>query len=153
MIAEGRYSHSGTYNANVVSCAAVSATMDVLAEPGLFERQRELGETLMSGLRKLAAEAGLEVIVEGLGTVFQVWFSERPIRNWRDAQRYADEELFTRWWQEMLLRGVLFHPSQYENLFLSLVHTAGDVADMLDAAQEALAVIARRRSRNLSHLC
>jgi Ornithine/acetylornithine aminotransferase len=41
MIAEGRYSHSGTYNANVVACAAVSATMDVLAEPGLFERQRD----------------------------------------------------------------------------------------------------------------
>jgi glutamate-1-semialdehyde 2,1-aminomutase len=148
MIAEGRYSHSGTYNANVVACAAVSATMDVLAEPGLFERQRELGETLMSGLRTLAAEEGLPVIVEGLGTVFQVWFSERPIRNWRDAERYADEELFTRWWQEMLLRGVLFHPSQYENLFLSLVHTADDVADMLGAAQEAFAVIAQRPVTN-----
>ncbi len=78
MIAEGRYSHSGTYNANTIACAAVSATMDVLAEPGLFERQRALGETLMSGLRKLAADAGLPVIVEGLGTVFQIWFSERP---------------------------------------------------------------------------
>ena len=146
MIAEGRYSHSGTYNANTIACAAVSATMDVLAEPGLFERQRQLGETLMSGLRMLAAEAGLAVIVEGLGTVFQVWFSDRPIRNWRDAQRYANEELFTRWWQEMLLRGVLFHPSQYENLFLSLVHSAKDVDDVLGAAQEAFEVIGRRMS-------
>jgi glutamate-1-semialdehyde 2,1-aminomutase len=146
MIAEGRYSHSGTYNANTIACAAVSATMDVLAEPGLYERQRELGETLMNGLRKLAAEAGLPVIVEGLGTVFQLWFSERPIRNWRDAQRYADEELFTRWWQEMLLRGILFHPSQYENLFVSLVHTAGDVDETLSAAQEAFAVVARTRT-------
>jgi glutamate-1-semialdehyde 2,1-aminomutase len=120
--------------------------MDVLAEPGLYERQRELGETLMSGLRKLAAEAGFPVIVEGLGTVFQIWFSERPIRNWRDARRYANEELFTQWWQEMLLRGVLFHPSQYENLFLSLVHTVDDVNDMLSAAQEAFAVVGRRRS-------
>src|ERR1017187_2247480 len=41
MIAEGRYSHSGTYNANTIACAAVSATMDVLATPGLYERQRE----------------------------------------------------------------------------------------------------------------
>jgi len=120
--------------------------MDVLAEPGLYERQRELGETLMNGLRKLAAEAGLPVIVEGLGTVFQVWFSEQPIRNWRDAQRYADEELFTRWWQEMLLRGILFHPSQYENLFVSLVHTAGDVDETLSAAQEAFAAVARTRA-------
>ncbi|HXC83939.1 MAG TPA: glutamate-1-semialdehyde 2,1-aminomutase [Trebonia sp.] len=145
MIADGRYAHSGTYNGNTVACAAVSATMDVLAEPGLFERQRALGDRLMNGLRGLAAEAGLAVIVEGLGTVFQVWFSERPIRNWRDAQRYADESLFTQWWQEMLLRGILFHPSQYENLFLSLVHTDRDVDDMLGAAQEAFAVIARGR--------
>ncbi len=141
MIAEGRYSHSGTYNANTIACAAVSATMDVLAEPGLYERQRALGETLMSGLRQLATEAGLPVVVEGLGTVFQVWFSEHPIRNWRDAERYADEGLFTRWWQEMLLRGVLFHPSQYENLFLSLVHTADDVSETLNAAQDAFAAI------------
>ena len=45
----------------------------------------------------------------------------------------------------MLLRGVLFHPSQYENLFLSLVHTADDVDEMLAAAQEAFAVIGRGR--------
>jgi len=32
-----------------------------------------------------------------------------------------------------------------ENLFLSLMHTAGDVSDMLGAAQEAIAVVARRR--------
>jgi glutamate-1-semialdehyde 2,1-aminomutase len=139
IIADGRYSHSGTYNANIVACAAVSATMDLLAEPGLYERQRRLGERLMDGLRSLAAEAGLPVIVEGLGTVFQVWFSERPIRNWRDAERYARTDLFARWWQEMLLRGVLFHPSQYENLFLSMVHTDADIDAMLNAAADSFA--------------
>jgi glutamate-1-semialdehyde 2,1-aminomutase len=143
IIADGRYSHSGTYNANVVACAAVSATMDLLAEPGLYERQCELGERLMDGLRSLGEQAGMPVIVEGLGTVFQLWFSERPIRNWRDAARYASQDLFTRWWQEMLLRGMLFHPSQYENLFLSLVHTDTDVDEMLTAAQESFAVISR----------
>jgi glutamate-1-semialdehyde 2,1-aminomutase len=144
MIADGRYSHSGTYNANVVACAAVSATMDLLAEDGLYERQRALGETLMKGLRELAADAGFPVIVEGLGTVFQVWFSEHPIRNWRDAERYADESLFTRWWQEMLLRGVLFHPSHYENLFLSLVHSNADVDATLEAAEEAFTAMRLR---------
>ncbi len=141
IIADGRYSHSGTYNANIVACAAVSATMDLLAEPGLYERQRQLGERLMAGLRSLAAEAGLPVIVEGLGTVFQVWFTERPIRNWRDAERFAKAELFTRWWQEMLLRGVLFHPSQYENLFLSMVHTDADIDAMLSAAADSFAAV------------
>lgn len=45
----------------------------------------------------------------------------------------------------MLLRGVLFHPSQYENLFVSLVHTDADIDRTLEAAQEAFGVLARRR--------
>ena len=145
LVADGTYSHSGTYNANVVQCAAVSATMDVLAEPGLYERQRALGDRLAHGLDTLATEAGLDAYVEGLGTVFQLWFTDRPIKNWRDAAAYANERLFTRWYQEMSLRGVLFHPLQFENLFLSLVHTDADVDETLNAAADALKVVAKER--------
>ncbi|OKH78094.1 aspartate aminotransferase family protein [Mycolicibacterium sp.] len=145
LVAAGKYSHSGTYNANVVQCAAVSATMDVLAEPGLYERQRALGFRLAEGLSSLAAERGLDAYVEGLGTVFQLWFADGPIRNWRDAVAHADEELFTRWYQEMLVRGVLFHPLQFENLFVSLVHDDHDIDETLDAAADALSVVATGR--------
>jgi glutamate-1-semialdehyde 2,1-aminomutase len=145
LIAEGVYSHSGTYNANVVQCAAVAATMDVLSEPGLYERQRALGFRLAEGLSNLAAERGLDAYVEGLGTVFQLWFADGPIRNWRDAVARADEDLFTRWYQEMVTRGVLFHPLQFENLFVSLVHDDRDVDETLTAAADALTVVAGSR--------
>lgn len=146
LIAEGVYSHSGTYNANVVQCAAVSATMDVLAEPGLYERQRARGHRLAEGLATLAADRGLDAYVEGLGTVFQLWFADRPIHNWRDAALYADEALFTRWYEEMVIRGVLFHPLQFENMFVSLVHDDRDIDDTLNAAADALTVVARTRA-------
>jgi glutamate-1-semialdehyde 2,1-aminomutase len=42
----------------------------------------------------------------------------------------------------MFLRGVLFHPSQYENLFVSLVHTDADVDRTLEAAAEVFPVLA-----------
>jgi glutamate-1-semialdehyde 2,1-aminomutase len=145
LIAEGRYSHSGTYNANVVQCASVSATMDVLAEPGLYERQRALGDRLATGLRTIAEDRGIEAYVEGLGTVFQLWFASGPIKNWRDAERLADEAMFTRWYEQMILRGVLFHPLQFENLFVSLVHTDEDIDQTLTAAEDALTVVARHR--------
>ncbi len=143
LIADGTYSHSGTYNANVVQCAAVSATMDVLAEPGLYERQRALGDRLARGLERIAAEKGIEAYVEGIGTVFQLWFAGHRIRNWRDAAAHAREDVFTRWWQEMIVRGVLFHPLQFENLFVSLVHTDADIDATLNAADDALTVVAR----------
>ena len=75
--------------------------------------------------------------------MFQLWFSAQPIRNWRDAEAYADEAMFTRWYHEMFLRGVLFHPSQFENLFVSLVHADEDIDRTLAAARESMAVLAR----------
>lgn len=143
MIADGSYSHSGTYNANTIQCAAVSATMDVLAEPGLYERQRALGYRLAAGLKTLADEAGIDAYVEGLGTVFQLWFAKQPITNWREAVANANEPAFRRWYQEMVVRGVLFHPLQFENLFVSLVHTDADIDQTLTVAQDALAVVAK----------
>ncbi len=79
---------------------------------------------------------------DGFGTVFQLWFSDHEIHNWRDAEAHADEARFTRWYQEMLVRGVLFHPLQFENLFVSLVHTDEDVDQTLSAAAEAFEVLA-----------
>jgi glutamate-1-semialdehyde 2,1-aminomutase len=143
LIADGTYSQSGTYNANVVQCAAVSATMDVLAEPGLYERQRALGFRLATGLSDLAQANGLDAYVEGLGTVFQLWFADQPIHDWRDAVKYANEAAFERWYQEMVVRGVLFHPLQFENLFVSLVHDDADIDQTLNAATDALKIVGR----------
>jgi len=141
-IADGRYSHSGTYNSNVVQTAAVSATMDELAVPGLYERQRALGTRLMDGIQAIADKAGVPVRVQGLGTAFQAWFSPETIRNYRDAERYARRDLFTVWWREMLSRGVLFHPAQDENLFVSMAHTDEDVDRTLEAAEPSMAAVA-----------
>jgi glutamate-1-semialdehyde 2,1-aminomutase len=136
-MADGRYSHSGTYNSNVIQMAAVSATMDLLT-PERYAATRALGGELMDGLAELAAAGGIPARVVGLGTVFQIWFADEPIRNWRDAARYANEERFTRWWQQMMARGVLFHPAPFENLFVSFAHTRNDVDRTLEAAEQAL---------------
>jgi glutamate-1-semialdehyde aminotransferase len=72
--------------------------------------------------------------------------AEHPIRNWRDAERYANEPRFTCWFQEMFLRGVLFHPSQYENLFVSLVTTDEDIDATLAAADDSFKVLAAEAS-------
>jgi len=142
MIAEGRYSHSGTYNANTVACAAVSATMDVLAEPGLYERQVALGNYLATGLTKLAEQAGIPATVSGLGTVLQIRFSDRQVKNWRDADAHGNDHMFTSWFRELLLRGLLVHPSEYENMFISMVHTLADVDRSLNIAEDVFKVLA-----------
>jgi glutamate-1-semialdehyde 2,1-aminomutase len=124
--------------------------MGVLAEQGLFERQRELGRTLMSELRKLTAEAACRSSSKGWAR-----FSRSGSASGRSGTGGKRSATRTRscspgGGRRCCSAECLFHPSQYENLFLSLVHTADDVADMLTAAQEAFAVVARRRSRDWS---
>jgi glutamate-1-semialdehyde 2,1-aminomutase len=146
LIADGRFSHSGTYNSNVMAMAAVSATMDALSRPGVYESLFAHGARLLNGLRAIAGELGLPVQVQGIGPVGQLWFSEQAIRCYRDAARHARPELFTAWWQEMMARGVLFHPSQDENLFISTAHSDEDIDGTLEAARGALAALAGRLS-------
>jgi glutamate-1-semialdehyde 2,1-aminomutase len=67
-----------------------------------------------------------------------VWFAERPIRNYRDAARYADHELFRRWWEGMLENDVLFHPGAFENLFVSFAHSEDDIERTLEAADTVM---------------
>jgi glutamate-1-semialdehyde 2,1-aminomutase len=141
LIADGRYSHSGTYNSNVIAAAAVSATMDTLARPGVYDHLRRLGSRLVTELQALTAEHEMQAIVQGVGPVLQLWMSDRPIKNYRDAVRHARPERFRRWWQEMLMRGVLFHPSQDENLFISTAHTDADVDRTLEAAAESMRAV------------
>ena len=87
------------------------------------------------------ARHGLPAYVVGLGPVLQVWFAEKPIRNYRDAARYADHEIFRRWWEAMLERNVLFHPGAFENLFVSFAHSDADIDRTLAAADQVAGLL------------
>lgn len=138
LVEQGKVSIAGTYNANGIAVAAANATLDILAQPGMYERLYAVSDRLREGLERLVRDLRAPAHVVGLGPVFQLWFSEHPIRNYRDAVRHADHAAFRRWWEGMLERGVLFHPGAYENLFVSFAHTEDDVDQTLDAARSTL---------------
>jgi glutamate-1-semialdehyde 2,1-aminomutase len=136
LVAEGKVSMAGTYSANTIAVAAANAAMDELATPGLYDGLCERSRALTEGLSRILKDARLPAFVVGVGPVLQVWFSKHPIRNYRDAAHHADHEMFRRWWEGMLDRGILFHPGAYENLFLSFAHTQDDIEETLTAARQ-----------------
>lgn len=138
LVEDGTVSIAGTYNANMIAVSAANATLDELAKPGMYERLYSVSDRLREGLDRLVRDLCIPAHVVGLGPVFQLWFADRPIRNYRDAVRHADHDAFRRWWEGMLDRGVLFHPGAYENLFVSFAHSEEDVDLTLAAARETL---------------
>jgi glutamate-1-semialdehyde 2,1-aminomutase len=143
LVDRGVVSMAGTYTANGIAVAAANATLDELSRPGFYEQLDFVADRLRLGLARVLGEAGLPAHVVGVGPLMQVWFSDAPIRHYREAQRHADHALFERWWRGMLDRGVLFHPGAYENLFVSAAHTAADVDETLAAARETARDVAR----------
>ena len=141
LAADGTVSIAGTYTANTIAVAAALAALEELRVPGMYEGLHRRCERLYSGLERLFHDAALPAHVVGLGPVMQVWFSDRPIRNYRDATRYASHSLFRRWWEGMLERGVLFHPHPFENLFVSFAHSEDDIDGTLEAARKTIAAM------------
>jgi len=136
LVADGTVSMAGTYSANGIAVAAANAALDELGAPGKYEALFARCTRFYDGLSTIFRRHGLPAYVVGLGPVLQVWFAEKPIRNYRDAARYANHDLFRLWWEGMLERNVLFHPGAFENLFVSFAHSDQDVDRTLAAADQ-----------------
>lgn len=141
LVANGTVSMAGTYAGNVIAVTAANAALDELSEPGKYEGLYQVSDRLRFGLEKVFADAKIPTRVAGIGPVFQVWFSEHDIHNYRDAVHHARHDLFRIWWEGMLDRGVLFHPGAFENLFISFAHSAEDIDRTLAAAREVAQII------------
>ncbi|HEY7425650.1 MAG TPA: aminotransferase class III-fold pyridoxal phosphate-dependent enzyme [Gemmataceae bacterium] len=136
----GRYCFlSGTLTGNPVACAAGLATLEVLRQPGTFERLSALGERLARGLQQVGADTGVPLQVLGDGPVLQTYFTgPGPLRNHRDLLR-ADRGKAVRFGHELIRRGVYCTPGG--KLYLSLAHTDADIDRTLKVAAEALQAV------------
>jgi glutamate-1-semialdehyde 2,1-aminomutase len=127
---------SGTLTANPVSCAAGLAALQVLRQPGVYERLHFLGRLLAEGLERAAAAAGKPVQVLGDGPVLQVFFTDHsPLLNHRDLLR-ADKGQAIRFGHELIRRGIYCTPGG--KLYLSLAHTESDIERTCAIAADAL---------------
>jgi glutamate-1-semialdehyde 2,1-aminomutase len=136
----GRYCFlSGTLTGSPVACAAGLATLEVLRQPGAYERLSALGERLARGLNQAGADAGVPLQVLGDGPVLQTYFTEHaPLRNHRDLLR-ADRGKAVRFGHELIRRGVYCTPGG--KLYLSLAHTEAEIDRTLEIAAGALQAV------------
>ncbi len=127
---------AGTLSGNPLAMAAGIATLDVLREPGVWETLEARTRRLAKGLAQAAAEVGVAVTVQHVGTMFTVFFLDRAPTTWEEVSQ-ADTQRFARWFWEMAARGVYYPPSQYESAFMSLTHEEAHLEQTLAAAREA----------------
>lgn len=141
MIAKGRVSHAGTFNGNPVCLAAARAVLSELERDSgsLLESLRTRGERLQAGIHDIASKLHIPVLINGVGSVFSISFSDRPtMTNYREF-RQSNEKIRGEWIESMLRSGIYLLPDG--RWYLSTAHTDDDVDVTLERVFETLSTV------------
>lgn len=132
---------AGTLSGNPIAVTAGLATLSILQQdPTVFKRLNQATETLCQGLKELAAKHNVPVQVQYVGSMFTLFFSDKPVLNFDDASA-CDMEAFKKFFHYNLSHGIYYAPSQYESNFMSAKHSAQDIEHTLAVADEAFATL------------
>ncbi|MFM5820888.1 MULTISPECIES: glutamate-1-semialdehyde 2,1-aminomutase [Aeromonas] len=133
---------AGTLSGNPVAMAAGLAMLDLLLEPGLYDRLSAKTARVAEGLKAAAAKHGIPLAITYVGGMFGFFFTEEPeITRYEQVTR-CDMERFKRFYHLMLEEGVYLAPSAYEAGFLSLAHGDKEIEHTLAAAERSFAKLA-----------
>ena len=133
---EGDVLHGGTFAGHPLSMAAGIAALNELKAHSPYGRMERLTQRVMEGLAKEAERAGVPVCVNGFGSMFTLFFSPSPVRNFAQATT-SQRDRFARWALALRRQGILIPPSPFEALFLSAAHSEDHVDRTIRAARHA----------------
>jgi glutamate-1-semialdehyde aminotransferase len=129
MKAGGGLHLSATYHGETTGMAAAIATLDFVAAHPVAEHVWALGEQLIAGLNAAAARHGVPA------RAFGEPLPPMPFLKFTDLDPARNERLKTRFYREVLARGVLLHPRHL--WFISYAHSPDDIEQTLSVADRA----------------
>ena len=134
---------AGTLSGNPLAMAAGTAQLEMLKQPGVYERLDALTTTLAGGIGSAARAAGVLVYQMRIGSMFTTFFTAEPVVDEATAKR-ADTRAFAAFFSALLDQEIYIAPSQFEAGFVSLAHSDDDIARTVAAAQVAMRQVAAR---------
>jgi glutamate-1-semialdehyde 2,1-aminomutase len=129
----------GTLSGNPVAAVAGLATLEILKRPGAYDQVFATGRELMQALDELLKKAGIPAQVIGEPPLFDVVFTDQPIKDYRDTLK-GDKALATRFNQLLRARGIMKGESKY---YVSLAHNRADIDHTIGAWADAIGELTR----------
>ena len=138
-LSNGKVVHGGSFNTNVMSVSASHATINyLLSNKNFYKNLNRSGETLIKGLKEVAHKNGIDILIQGLGSVFYLSFtSAKSIKNYREHTLNIDFGKYKEFAKLMLLNGVRL--SQNGRWHMSSAHSEEDIEKTIYAANLSFA--------------
>ncbi|MHC5252956.1 glutamate-1-semialdehyde 2,1-aminomutase [Listeria kieliensis] len=135
---------AGTHAGNPASIQSGIACLEVLQEEGLYDRFEKLGRMLKDGILSAAKEYQIPVTVNQIVGALTVFFTDKTVRNYEDAQN-TDGEAFAQFFKGMREEGILLAASKYEAWFVTTAHTESDIEETLEAVRRVFKKMAENK--------
>ena len=79
-LSNGKVVHGGSFNTNVMSVSASHATLNyLLSNKNFYKNLNSSGEALIKGLEEVASKNGIDILIQGLGSVFYLSFTSAKV--------------------------------------------------------------------------
>ncbi len=133
--------HYGTHNGSRIGMFAARANLRVLTRDNnaSFQHTWKVSERLCSGLRDLFRKKGRAAIVQNVGPMFQIIFTDQlAISDYREFCRYVDRSAFQKFVWSLFPFGIYASPSSALHSIVTLAHSEKDVDLTLEGASKAL---------------
>jgi glutamate-1-semialdehyde 2,1-aminomutase len=108
-----------------------------LRKPGQYEKLEQKSQLLSEGIERVLHDTGIEARFQRIGAMFCLYFSKDPVTDYASAKR-SDTTLFSRYFWEMLTRGIYLPPSQFEACFISLALEDAMLEETVQSAEFVL---------------
>ncbi|MBN33055.1 MAG: aspartate aminotransferase family protein [Dehalococcoidia bacterium] len=138
-MSNGNVVHGGSFNTNVMSVSAAHATLDyLLNNEDFYKSLNKNGDILIKGLKEVAKKHDIDILIQGLGSVFYLSFTNLDsIKNYRDHANNVDQEKYREFSKLMLLNGIRL--SQNGRWHMSSSHDISDIEITIKAAELSFA--------------
>lgn len=132
----GSVYQAGTLSGNPVAMAAGITQLRILkSHPEIYTTIHKRADQLFGGLKKIAAASSVPAVVNHIGSLGCVFFSEEPVVDYTTAKK-ADTQSYKAYFHHMLDSGIHLAPSQFEAMFISYAHSEDDIDYTLACAEE-----------------
>jgi glutamate-1-semialdehyde 2,1-aminomutase len=139
----GKVYQAGTFSGNPVSVAAGYSVLKLLSKERerVYPKLERNCERLVKALKDLVLDYGLKAQVNGLASMFQIFFTATPVTDYATVKT-SEIQKFNVCFKSLLKQGVFIPPSQFETCFLSTAHSEEDINATLTALDYALKTVA-----------
>jgi glutamate-1-semialdehyde 2,1-aminomutase len=129
---------AGTLSGNPLATTAGLAMLNLITDnPGVYAALEQRGSALKQELNADLASLGLNYIINQIGSMFTLFFTDKAVYNFSDAKT-SDTALFGKYFKGMLDKGIYLPPSQYESWFLSAALGDSEYDQIIAASKATL---------------